>query len=371
MTVGVFTFVLLLGNGLKEVLPRVVDGQLSFGAVIEAIGLLVPWILIFALPMGMLTATLLIFGRFSADQELTAARASGISLVSLVTPILILSLCCCGVSALVNMEIGPRCRVAFTRMWFKLQAQLSSALVPEGQMVKDFPGYVFCVGKNHNGALDNVVVFALKQETNVAYTMVAKRGQLHIDTAKKELSLTLLECKYFGGTEGEGIPISFEEVTLPLQAPSAPGGSSVKLDDMTFKQLGEELRVREHQLQVALKLKHMTEQQKQQWKQNWSALRKDFITPVIFQINRQVAFSFACFGFALVGIPLGIRVHRRETNIGIVLALLLVAVYYSFIVLGHSLDNHPEYLPQLIVWIPNFLFQTIGAVLLWRANRDI
>ena len=159
MAMVVFTFVLLLGNVLKEILTWLINRQATLGLVVEAVGLLVPFVWVFALPMAMLTSVLLVFGRFSADQEFTAIRASGISLLSVITPVLLISLLLCAVSALVNLEIAPRCRVAYVNLRFRLVAGLTTALLPEDHVVKDFPGYIFFVGRNENGNLRDVMVF--------------------------------------------------------------------------------------------------------------------------------------------------------------------------------------------------------------------
>ncbi len=371
ITVMVFTFVLLLGNALKEILPLLVNRQLTFGVVAQASALLIPFAWVFALPMGMLTATLLVFGRFSADQELTAVRASGISLLSLVSPILLLSLALCALSALVNMEIGPRCRVAYTRILHNLRLGFSGAQLPEGQYIKDFKGYIFHVGKNRGGDLQDVMVWDLKDETNSVTYLRAARGKVEVDAPNDRVILSLYDVKSVVMREGRPVPNAFKELTVVrtnvLQQPSF----QAKISDMTSGQLWDELHAWEQRLSRQTSGRNLTKAQLQAGKRELEKVLGDPTTPIRFQIHQQVAFSFACFGFTLVGIPLGIRMHRRETNVGIAIALLLVAGYYSFILLAQSLDSRPEWAPHLIVWLPNFIFQAVGAVLLWRANRGV
>jgi lipopolysaccharide export system permease protein len=368
MTVMVFTFVLLLVNALREILPWLVSGQVGFGIVATAFGLLVPFVWVFALPMGMLTATLLIFGRFSADQELTAVRASGVSLLSLISPILLLSLALCGLSAFVNMEFGPRCRVAYNALRGKLFAQFSSAQLPEGRFITDFPGYIFYIGRNRNPDLEDVLVFVLQNETNVEHTLRAPRGKLAFDTQNKRLSLTLYDAKVISSQRE--LVSSYEEVSISFEDVSKRAADKPKIDDMTFNQLWGELRDLERRMLLPASVKSLTPEQRLGRRKQLEQQRANLM-PIIFQMHRQIAFSFACFGFTLIGIPLGIRVHRRETNIGIAIALLLVALYYGFILVGQALIPHPELAPHLFVWLPNLLFQFAGAVLLWRANRGI
>ena len=388
LTVAVFVFVMVLMNVLADVLKLLVAGHVSLWLVVKAIALLVPFGCVFALPMGFITATLLVFGRFSADHELTAARAGGVSLLALISPVLLLSLACCALTALFNMNLGPQSRVMFKELRTEMLASLATGQIPAGQGVHLSKHYDLYAEKNTGTELKNVMIFQMLDETNVLVTIDAATATIKADRVRGGLLVDLYDAHVVSLKKGTPMT-SIRHYPLDLSADLLAGGKGpTSIGDMTFMQLRQELRlVKARNFSGnaigSLPVKDLIDQGLEVKSTNSSPveaaallqsarkLQLQQASEIRVIMNRQIAFSFACFGFTLVGIPLGIRVHRRETNVGIAIALILVVVFYAFQMLGDSLAWHPDLYPHLIVWIPVFLFQGIGAVLLWRANKGI
>lgn len=362
LTVATATFVLVLGNVLKEVLELLVNRQATLGVVFQALLLLIPFVAVYALPVGMLTATLLVFGRFSADQELTAARASGVSLLSMVSPILLLSIILCGVSAWFNLEIAPRGRVAYKNLLYRFGIEQPTALLTPNTFIRSFPGFIIYVGGAESNRLENLVIYRMETNAPPAGTSGAMRSPdglrqggarladiisaatatVRVDTTNRTLLVHMPEVQVVNVDSMTVGTARDAELPFDLNA-EPPSHAAPKISEMTVRQLLDEY-------------------------QNNRALGVPSY-PVVFQLHKQAAFSLACLGFTLVGIPLGIRAHRRETSIGIFLAIVLMLVYYVFYIVAEAWEDLPARQPHLIVWIPNFFFQITGIWLLWRSNR--
>src|SRR5436190_12975639 len=236
MTVVVFTFVLLLGNVLKEILGMLVNRQATFMMALQAVGLLIPFVLVFALPMGLLTATLLVFGRFSADQELTAVRASGVSLVALVTPVLLLGAGLSCVSAMVNLQVAPQCRVAYKNLLFRLGLERAGSFIVEKQFMDDFPGYVVYVHKKDGTTLQEVSIYKLSADGKLEESIQAASAKILSHPASNQVVLMLYKLHYYDLVDPRAGSLDEKTLTLEYKPPPAPS-LSTNLSDMTFSQL--------------------------------------------------------------------------------------------------------------------------------------
>jgi len=352
LTVTTFTALLLLGNVLKDVFDLVAAGRVNVRTGIYAILLLIPYALAFALPIGLLTGSLLVFSRLSVDQELTAIRAGGISILAAIAPVLGLAVILTGMNAWLNMYVGPQCRQTFRGLYDEVVRQGPAAFVGEGRYVE--LGNLTLYAREVKGTqLRDVLIYGT---TNSAETDLeglprrirnldvwAPEAEILVGTNGVPEAIRLINLQgLFLSADGWQSHFNSEHIE-PIRAFQPTSTKKPKLTVMSFQELLEELALRQE--------------------------AGDALEPVRVQIHKQLAFSFSCIGFTLIGIPLGIRVQRRETNIGVAVALALLGLYYSFIILGQSLDTRAHLHPHLIFWIPNFGFLMIGIWLLRRAER--
>jgi lipopolysaccharide export system permease protein len=385
MTICVFTLILLLANILKEILSLLVNRQATAFLILKAIGLLMPWILAFALPFALLAAMLLLFGRLSADNELTAIKASGISLLSLIMPLLLLSVLTSGLCAWFNMVVTPAARVTYKNLVFDLTVQSADMFLTEDRFIDEIEDMIIYFRKRKGDSVEDLCIYKLEKGQIVSRTS-AEHAKIvwgpNRETIAFDLENALQEYRDFEDLSvhepGASVPATNFLGTNILQtvlSNTAPGRVFAKSHMPVWRSGHAGAYTTEP---VALNKIAQNGRQPKLSEMSFSELRENLkkrrdqgveVSQILFEMHRQVAFSFGSFAFTLIAIPLGIRAHRRETSIGMAISLILAFLYYAFFVLGQALQARAHLHPHLIVWIPNLIFQALGAFLIWRANR--
>jgi len=359
--VGVLTFVLLIGNVLKDLLSWVLAGQIPPDTFVHLVGQTIVVVISYALPMGILTGVLLVLGRMSSDREITAIRASGVSVAGISAPIFFFALLSTGVSLAVNFYYMPRAKVAYeTELHDAISANPLSFIVPK-TFIRDFPGAVIYVGEKHGAEVYDFWGWELDRQNRVIHSARARSGHIAYDEAKNQLVLTLFNvvgethdlkdpedpAKVRGGAGGD-------QVTFNLSLDKIMGGQTVrvKLRWNTFTQLMTEWRrlgETNPQMPAAERFKERIKIQ--------TVIQEKFAT------------AFSVLSFALIAIPLGIKVSRKETSANLGVALVLAMGYYLATVVVGWCDNQPSLRPDLLMWVPNIGFQSLGAWMFYKVDR--
>jgi len=92
-------------------------------------------------------------------------------------------------------------------------------------------------------------------------------------------------------------------------------------------------------------------------------------TDLEVELNQRIAFSLAPIAFLLLGIPMAIRTNRRETSVGLFLSVILAGFFFLSIIITESLSGYPKLYPQYLLWLPNIIFQVLGAIMTYRISQ--
>src|SRR5213083_1639935 len=142
----VLSFVLVVGNIFRKLLPLLVNHDLPAEYQFGFIAYVLPFSLIFTIPWGLLTAVLLVFGRLSADNELTALRSNGVSITRICVPLMIIASICTGICLWLNVQAAPAAQERLRSTIFDLATRNPMALFGRDQVIDQFPGRRIYVG---------------------------------------------------------------------------------------------------------------------------------------------------------------------------------------------------------------------------------
>ena len=89
-----------------------------------------------------------------------------------------------------------------------------------------------------------------------------------------------------------------------------------------------------------------------------------------WEVNLHFKTAFACSSFLMIlfGISLSIRRPRSSMTVGLGMSIVVIFLYYAILKFGQSLGYKSDISPFLSVWMGNIIFMAIGLVMLFRAR---
>lgn len=326
-----------------------------------------PETLQWTIPLALLVASVLVFSRLSADSEIAAMRACGVNLLTVMRAPLLFALFCTVMGLFVNNEIVPRGHQVRRDLARRISVGAGLELLEPGRVIDDFPKVkIYFEAKEGNWLRDLIV----------------------LDFSNPRVDRMITASKALVTSEGRDVVLDLHGMTVDPLDENNPGMARATrfqyrvkdaLKDRTYKRREKDFRFFEILSEIRLAKADVKDPQaaaerraregrakgavakelklvKKSLKSQLSNLRTEF--------QKRLVFAFASICFVLVGVPLGIRAQRRESSIGIAIALVTALGYYLVVILMTSLEKNYAVRPDLLIWLPVVLCVALASYLI-------
>jgi len=413
----IFSVVLMMFIFLLQFLMKNLDQLTGKGLgpaiIAELIILNLAWMLVLAVPMGVLVATLMAFGGLASTNQITAMRASGVSLYRMIAPAVVGSIIVCLLLTIFNNNVLPDANHRTKALMSDISHKKPTLTLVPGMFIQLLQGHSILVRKTfeHSNDLEGVTIIDYSKPM-MAATITAHRGIISFSTDYQKLIMDLFDGeihqinsqlknqyrvirfqKHRMVMEAEGFNFQRHEastqergdremnIQMMLQKIDSVSALESVIEHRLYEQTGKfsekilDMKTfREPSSIFSAQLKGIKVDRSLE-----QAIRSDLFMINIYErdareylveIHKKFAIPFACIVFVFIGAPLGIMSRRGTFGVGASLSLGFFFFYWACLKGGENLADRGFFDPWIGMWIANIVLGVIGLYLTFRTARE-
>ncbi|HKP97657.1 MAG TPA: LptF/LptG family permease [Fibrobacteria bacterium] len=422
----VITFLFLV-DFLIRILSSILSKGLGWRVVLEILVLNLAWMLALSIPMAVLVATLMAFGRFSSDNEITAMKSLGISPFRAMLPALIVA-CLLGAGLVYfNNDILPEANFRAAALRNDIGRKKPTALITPRTLIRDFENYLIWIERldQATGQLGGVRIYSVEPGKPVRYTYADSASMEYANGGKSILiHLQAGENHFVDPKETanyvrvrfrtQDVAIDNVDATLERHQRSYRTDREMSIQEMAGivkasenrltglrqeyrEKIFDELRA----LDIVLSADTVKDVpprllQGKWWKDDpigtiaYAEVKRQEkdkiylieryerreenelkeISQFMVEIHKKFSIPVACLVFVFIGVPLGIMARRGGIGTGVIYSVAFYLLYWVCMIRGEVLADRLIIRPWVAMWAPNIIVGMGGLFLVFRMARE-
>jgi lipopolysaccharide export system permease protein len=417
----IFAFLTLMFIFLLQFLMRAIEQLVGKGLSPVVIGelliLSLSWMVVLAAPMAVLVASLMAFGKLSSQNEITAMKASGMSLYKMIAPAIIASVLLTIFLIEFNNKILPEANHRFKILMIDIRRTKPTLTIQSGLFSQDVPGYSILARKTfeQSNNLEGITIYDYTDpSTNVVVT--AEKGKVSFTPDYRKLVMDLFKGEIHQLGSGDKSPyqrMHFDRHRIIMDAEgfeferSSMGAfdrsdREMSADEMSKivdslsnanlylereTMIGEDHQTSsiidprrylasatpDQQYQRALTLAlNKVRNVKMQISNQLSLIEYNNrkIDEYLVEIYKKYSIPAACIVFVLIGAPLGIIARKGTFGVAATFSLGFFVIYWAALIGGEKLADRNLLSPWLGMWMANIVLFILGVYLTIRTGRE-
>lgn len=378
---------LMLGKGIEP------------GVVLELFLLNTAWMIALAVPMAVLVATLMAFGRLAADGEVSAMKALGIGVFRVIWPVLMAGVALSIGLVVFNDRVLPEFNYRARLLMGDIQRKRPAVALEDrsGVFIQDFANYRILIGDidRRTSVLRDVLIYKY-EAGGYPVSIAAETGRIRIDGESDE-ALVTLENGEWHRVDAADPEVYFRSRFKKKNLRLGEAGRQL-IRTMSHYRTDREMGLVAMMDRVRAYQREASTLQAESADSAASALRRLLFAPEAerrafgivadlasrfrtdtairhhklrqadryrVEIHKKLSIPVACIVFILIGAPLGIRVRGSSPAVGAGISIGFFLLWWLCLISGETLADRGYVPPWVAMWSPNFIVLSCGSWLVW------